>query len=290
MDDPNITMEEYIRLEEEKARRRGQVYNWEKVTYGKIWYDKDVHYLRSFEKEFPAIILRKSSQPLPAMYALTSDFSPEPTVKNGQPQYHYRGIHQTSIGECSKFGVTTVNWKSDTYAIVLDNTITPREALSREPTVSPLNDNKIDFRISFDESDDEDYTMKHHCFDKAFVDLGESMSVMPFSTYTNLVLGVLSHTRLTIELADKTIKQPRGIPENVLVRIGKFVFRIDFIILDIPEDDDVPLILGLPFLSTAHVKIDVFKRKVTLRVGEEKLVFKSIKPASIMIKRAFMDE
>nr|GEX22002.1 hypothetical protein [Tanacetum cinerariifolium] len=70
-----------------------------------------------------------------------------------------------------------------------------------------------------------------------------------------------------------TIKQPRGIAENVLVRIGKFVFLIDFIILDIPEDDDVPLIIERPFLSTALSKIDVFKRKITLRVGEEKLVF-----------------
>nr|GEU88405.1 hypothetical protein [Tanacetum cinerariifolium] len=81
------------------------------------------------------------------------------------------------------------------------------------------------------------------------------------------------------------IKQPRGIAENVLVRIGKFIFPIDFIILDIPEDDDVSLILRGPFLSTAHVKIDVFKRKVTLRVREEKLVFESINPASSMIKK-----
>nr|GEV47310.1 hypothetical protein [Tanacetum cinerariifolium] len=73
---------------------------------------------------------------------------------------------------------------------------------------------------------------------------GVSVSVMPFSTYTNLGLGILSHTRLTIEMADRTIKQPRGIVENMLVRIAKFIFSIDFIILDIFEDDDVPLILG----------------------------------------------
>ncbi|GJX42972.1 ribonuclease H-like domain-containing protein [Tanacetum coccineum] len=126
------------------------------------------------------------------------------------------------------------------------------------------------------------------CFDKALVDLEASVMVMTFSTYTNLGLGILSHTRLTIKLADRTIKQPRGIAENVLVRIGKFIFPIDFIILDIPEDDDVPLILGRPFLSTAHSKIDVFKRKITLRVGEEKLVFKSIKPATSIIKRVFV--
>nr|GEW75513.1 hypothetical protein [Tanacetum cinerariifolium] len=128
------------------------------------------------------------------------------------------------------------------------------------------------------------------CFYKAFVDLGASVSVMPFSTYTKLSIGDLSHTRMTIELADKTVKQPKGIAANVLVRIGKFVFPIDFIISDIPEDDDVPLILGQPFLSTAHVKVDVYKRKVTLRVGDEKLVFKSIKPASSIIRKVFIDD
>nr|GEY39552.1 retrovirus-related Pol polyprotein from transposon TNT 1-94 [Tanacetum cinerariifolium] len=56
MDDPNITMEEYIRLEEEKARRHGKVYNWETANYGKIWYDEDVHDLRSVETKFPAIV------------------------------------------------------------------------------------------------------------------------------------------------------------------------------------------------------------------------------------------
>nr|GEV95718.1 hypothetical protein [Tanacetum cinerariifolium] len=61
-----------------------------------------------------------------------------------------------------------------------------------------------------------------------------------------------------------------------------------FVILDIPEDDDVPLILGRPFLSTAHAKIDVFKWKITLKVGEEKLVFKSIKPATNIIRKVYM--
>ncbi|GJX01964.1 hypothetical protein Tco_0185877, partial [Tanacetum coccineum] len=56
MDDPNITMEEYIRLEEEKACRRGKVYNWETATYDKICYDEDVHDLRSVETKFPTIV------------------------------------------------------------------------------------------------------------------------------------------------------------------------------------------------------------------------------------------
>nr|GEU98544.1 reverse transcriptase domain, reverse transcriptase zinc-binding domain protein [Tanacetum cinerariifolium] len=64
---------------------------------------------------------------------------------------------------------------------------------------------------------------------------------------------------------DRTVKHPRGIAENVLVGIGKFVFPIDFIILDMPEDVKVPLILRRPFLSIDHAKIDVLK-KITLRV------------------------
>ncbi|GKB20029.1 putative reverse transcriptase domain-containing protein [Tanacetum coccineum] len=65
-----------------------------------------------------------------------------------------------------------------------------------------------------------------------------------------------------------TVKYPKGIAENVLVGIGKFVFPVDFIILDMPEDIKVPLILGRPFLSTVHAKIDVYKRKITLSLKE----------------------
>ncbi|GJX80149.1 hypothetical protein Tco_0328298 [Tanacetum coccineum] len=92
------------------------------------------------------------------------------------------------------------------------------------------------------------------CFDNALVDLGASVSVMPLLTYLNLGLGELAHTRLTVELADRTVKYPKGIAENVLVGIGKFTFPVDFIILDMPEDIKVPLILGRPFLSTARLR------------------------------------
>ncbi|GKD27483.1 hypothetical protein Tco_1233697, partial [Tanacetum coccineum] len=97
MDEPNITMEEYIRLEEEKTQKRGKVFNWETAKYGRIWYDKDVHDLRSVETEFSAI--------------------------------------------------------------VFNDNLTSNETLSCEPTVNSLNNNEIEFRISFDESDDEDYTV-----------------------------------------------------------------------------------------------------------------------------------
>ncbi|GJW05698.1 hypothetical protein Tco_1568121 [Tanacetum coccineum] len=94
MDDPNITIEEYIRLQEEKAQRAGQTFNWQTATYGKVkYYEDEDDCFTNFESEFPAIVFDDTSD----------------------------------------------------------------ATLSCEPTVSPLNDNKIDFRISFDESDDEDY-------------------------------------------------------------------------------------------------------------------------------------
>ncbi|GKA23110.1 retrovirus-related pol polyprotein from transposon TNT 1-94 [Tanacetum coccineum] len=126
------------------------------------------------------------------------------------------------------------------------------------------------------------------CFENALADLGASVSVMPLSTYLNLGLGKLAHTKLTVELADRTVKHPKGIAENVLVGIGKFIFPLYFIILDMPEDVKVPLILRRPFLSTAHAKIDVFKRKITLKVRGEKIIFKSVKPGSNLIKRVYM--
>ncbi|GJX71527.1 hypothetical protein Tco_0308698 [Tanacetum coccineum] len=126
------------------------------------------------------------------------------------------------------------------------------------------------------------------CFNNALADLGASVSVLPFSTYLNLGLRELAHTKLTVELANRTVKYPKGIAKNVLVGIGKFVFPVNFIILYMPEDIKVPLILGRQFLSTAHAKIDVFKRTITLKVGEEKIIFKSVKPARSLIKRVYM--
>nr|GEU56223.1 hypothetical protein [Tanacetum cinerariifolium] len=73
MDDPDITIKEYVQLETERALRNGKVYNWETATYGKIWYDEDVHYLRFVETKFTAIIYNDA-------LASTSGFSSEPTT------------------------------------------------------------------------------------------------------------------------------------------------------------------------------------------------------------------
>ncbi|GKE95205.1 hypothetical protein Tco_1580060 [Tanacetum coccineum] len=126
------------------------------------------------------------------------------------------------------------------------------------------------------------------CFDNVVIDLGANVNVMPLSTHLNLRLGELACTRLTVELTDRTMKYPKGIAKNVLVRIGKFTLPIDFIILDMPEDVKVPLILRRPFLSTALAKINVYKKKDYFEGWGKKIIFKSVKPASRIIKRVYM--
>ncbi|GJS78228.1 hypothetical protein Tco_0728109 [Tanacetum coccineum] len=149
-----------------------------------------------------------------------------------------------------------------------------------EDTLSPKEKDPGSFTIP--------YSINNICFEKALADLGASVSVMPYSTFTNLGLSELAPTELIIELADRTIKRPKGLVENVLVGIGKFVFPIDFIVLDMLEDIKVPLILGRLFLYTSHAKINVFKRKIALRVGNDKIVFKSDNPTINIIKKVYV--
>ncbi|XP_058782895.1 uncharacterized protein LOC131657525 [Vicia villosa] len=104
--------------------------------------------------------------------------------------------------------------------------------------------------------------------DKALCDLGASVSLMPLSICEKLKLGELRPTRMSLQLADRSVKFPVGMLENVPVRIRQFYIPIDFIIMDIKEDSNIPIILGRPFLATAGAIIDVKKGKLTFEVGE----------------------
>ena len=73
-------------------------------------------------------------------------------------------------------------------------------------------------------------------------------------------------------MAYKTMAQPEGVLENVLIKVGKFIFLVDFVVMDM-EEDTVPLLLGIPFLATEAALIDVKKEELTLRVGEEAVHF-----------------
>nr|GFC67637.1 reverse transcriptase domain-containing protein [Tanacetum cinerariifolium] len=79
---------------------------------------------------------------------------------------------------------------------------------------------------------------------------------------------------MVLELADRTISKPTGVAENVFVKVRKFYFPVDFIVLDYIAEPRVSLILGRPFLSTAHALIDVYEGEITLRHDEQSLTLK----------------
>ncbi|GJW54538.1 reverse transcriptase domain-containing protein, partial [Tanacetum coccineum] len=109
------------------------------------------------------------------------------------------------------------------------------------------------------------------CMDLA--NLGASINLMPLSGWKKLSLPELTLTRITLELATRTVAYPVGIAEDVFIQVGKFTFPADFVVVDDDVDPRVPLILGRPFLRTKHALVDVHGEELTLRVGNEKFVF-----------------
>ncbi|GJS69286.1 reverse transcriptase domain-containing protein [Tanacetum coccineum] len=107
----------------------------------------------------------------------------------------------------------------------------------------------------------------------ALADLGASINLMPLSFWKKLSLPELTPTRMTLELADRSITHPKGLAEDVFVKVGKFHFPTDFVVVDFEADPRVPLILGRSFLRTGRALIDVYGEEITLRVDNEAVTF-----------------
>ena len=99
-----------------------------------------------------------------------------------------------------------------------------------------------------------------NCIDKSLLDLGASGNLMPYSVYMQLGLGELKPTNITLSLADRSVKIPKGIVEDVFVKIEKFYYPVHFVVLDTEpiasEPNHVPIILGRPFLATSNAIIN----------------------------------
>ncbi|KAL0361360.1 UNVERIFIED_CONTAM: hypothetical protein Sradi_3820500 [Sesamum radiatum] len=122
-------------------------------------------------------------------------------------------------------------------------------------------------------------------FDKILCDLGASVILMPYSIFEKLGMHELTPSIITLQLADRSIKYPRGIVEDVLVKVGNFIIPVDFIVLDMEKDKNIPLILGRPFLATSRALINVQKGRLTLRVNDEHVVFNVFKPIKYLHKK-----
>ncbi|XP_031102573.1 uncharacterized protein LOC116006344 [Ipomoea triloba] len=113
----------------------------------------------------------------------------------------------------------------------------------------------------------------------ALCDLGASVSLMPYSLCKRLNLGTPKLTSMTLQMADRSIKRPVGILEDVLVMIDQYFILGDFVVLDIEEDAKVPIILGMPFLAIAGALIDVRRGKIVMEMAENKIEFDIFKMA-----------
>ena len=109
------------------------------------------------------------------------------------------------------------------------------------------------------------------CIDKALLDLGASVNLLPYSVYKQLGLGELKPTNITLSLADRSIKLPKGIVDDVLVKVDKFYYPVDFVVLDTEPiavgPNHVPIILGRPFLATFNAIINCRNGVMLLTFG-----------------------
>ena len=109
------------------------------------------------------------------------------------------------------------------------------------------------------------------CIDKALLDLGASVNLLPYSVYKQLGLGELKPTNITLSFADRSVKIPKGIVEDVLVKVDKFYYPMDFVVLDTEPiaswPNHVPIILGRPFLATSNAIINCRNGVMQLTFG-----------------------
>ncbi|XP_019246295.1 PREDICTED: uncharacterized protein LOC109225942 [Nicotiana attenuata] len=116
-------------------------------------------------------------------------------------------------------------------------------------------------------------TIGRYSFAKALCDLGASINLMPLAIYTKLGIGRARLTSMLLQLADRAVKRLTGILDDVLVQVGKFVFPIDFVILDCQVAEEIPIILGRPFLATRRALIDCETGELKVRLNNEEIIF-----------------
>jgi hypothetical protein len=108
---------------------------------------------------------------------------------------------------------------------------------------------------------------------KALCDLGTSVSLMPLSIFEKIGFGELKLARIPLQLADRSVRYSTGILEDVSIRVGKLIVPVDFVVVEMEEDPQIPIILGRAFLITVGAFIDVKNDRLTLNVGDEKVEF-----------------
>ncbi|XP_070022354.1 uncharacterized protein [Nicotiana sylvestris] len=120
-------------------------------------------------------------------------------------------------------------------------------------------------------------TIGERDFAKALCDNGASINLMPLAIYKQTGLGMPRPTSMRLQMADRSIKRPVGIVDDVIVKVGKFHLPTDFVILDSAIDKEIPIILGRPFLATGRALMDSKRNEIKFRVNDEEVTFQARK-------------
>ncbi|XP_026419383.1 uncharacterized protein LOC113315303 [Papaver somniferum] len=153
--------------------------------------------------------------------------------------------------------------------------LTGNEVMSVGENVSAILQKKLPPKCKDPGSFDIPVVIGNKIFGKAMLDLEASVNVMPAPIYKSLNLGPLKETRIVLELAGRSNVYPRGIIEDVLVKVNQLVFPADFVVLEMDSGSDasISLLLGRPFMKTAKTVIDVDKGTLTMEFDDEKIRF-----------------
>ncbi|XP_042980033.1 uncharacterized protein LOC122310217 [Carya illinoinensis] len=149
------------------------------------------------------------------------------------------------------------------YAKFLKNILSNKWKLEEHETVMLTEDSsailqkKLPPKLKDQESFTIPCTIRNSYFDIVLCDLGAIINFMPFFVFRKLGLGEANSTTVSLELAGRSIKYLRGLIKDVLVKVDKFIFLADFIVLDMEKNEEIPFILGQPFLAMGRTLIDV---------------------------------
>ncbi|CAM8895531.1 unnamed protein product [Rhodiola kirilowii] len=174
---------------------------------------------------------------------------------------------------------TEVITQAPSYARFLKDVITCRRTIEDVDTVSLNGECSAILQPHMPPKLEDPGSFSISCYindikiERAMCDLGASISLMPYSLCKKLNMGEPKPTQMILRLADRSSRFPRGIFKDVPVRVGNFYIPGDFVVLEMEEDNEVPILLGRPFLYTALPLFDTTKGSITMRVGDDEVEF-----------------
>ncbi|KAK9032979.1 hypothetical protein V6N11_018021 [Hibiscus sabdariffa] len=145
------------------------------------------------------------------------------------------------------------------------------ETVAATETCLALMHNKVPAKKADPGSFTIECSIGHNYSTKALCDPGASINLMPKSVFQKLGIREAKPTTMMLQLADHSFVQPEGKIEDILVRVDKFIFPADFLILDCEADKNAPIILGRPFLATSRAIIDFDKDEIAFQVDNDQV-------------------